>query len=152
MQRRAHAPRINAAAFSALHRSGAKTQRPHQLLPFLFSEAGDLLTQTAQSLVNPLTLSYMCLPDMKLSFKCSVEPRVIACYMKDGRVFPLGYFLALCWRRVDIMTGGNECNEAAKGLDENASCMRKCKSDTGYSSLSLDGALSLLAVLLQAKH
>lgn len=41
--------------------------------------------------------------------------------------------------------GGNEWSEAAKGLDENASSMRKCKSDTGYSSLSLDGALSLLA-------
>lgn len=50
------------------------------------------------------------------------------------------------------MTGINECSEAAKGLDENASSMRKGKSDTGYSSLSLDGALSLLADLLQVKH
>lgn len=48
------------------------------------------------------------------------------------------------------MTGGNECSEAAKGLDENASSVRKCKSDTGYSSLSLDGALSLLPVFQSA--
>lgn len=154
MQRRAHTPRINTPSLRQQNSASMSA------FAFLCSEAGDSLTQTAvsqrektaQGLVNPLTLSYMCLADTKLSFQCSVRATSHRPLHERRTCVPTWVFLALCWTRVDIMTGRNECSEAAKGLDENASSMRKCKSDAAYSGLSLDGALSLLAVLLQVKH